>query len=73
MTVVLIPVREVNGVAVSGSPLSNASLKVCSHGDQTLLTLCFQNQVIVIEASRLRDAIQSIADDRVNSNRSILA
>jgi hypothetical protein len=73
MTVVSIPVREVNGVPVSGSPLRYPSLKVCSHDDQTLLTLCFQDEVIVIEGSRLGDAIRSIADDRRNSNRETVA
>jgi hypothetical protein len=66
MTVASVPIREIDGVPASKTLLvePNCSLLVCSHEDQTLLTLRFLSRTVTLEASRLQSAIQGVMDDR---------
>jgi hypothetical protein len=55
MTLVSVPLKEVDGVPVSRTFLDdNPSLKVGSHDNQTLVTLRFFNKTFTVEAKALR-------------------
>jgi hypothetical protein len=59
MTVVPVPIKEVE---LSKTYVNdNSVLRVCSHNDQTLVTLHFLNTSFAIEATALQAAIQRAA------------
>jgi hypothetical protein len=69
MTIISIPVREVDGVPSSKTLLAehNSALQVISHKDQTLVTLRFLSRIVTVEASALQAAIQNTVKDRSSS------
>ena len=66
MTVLSIPIREVGGVPFSKTfPVEhNSNLQICSHKDQTLVTLRFLRQAITVEARSLQAAIQDCSQSQ---------
>jgi hypothetical protein len=66
MTVVSIPIREVDGVPFSKTFLveHTSNLQICSHQDQALVTLHFLSQTITVEARSLQAAIQDCSQSK---------
>jgi hypothetical protein len=63
MTVVPIPIREIDGTKTLLAE-HNSNLQICSHKDQTLVTLYFLNRTLTVESGRLQAALQTITDGR---------
>jgi hypothetical protein len=62
MTVVSVPVVEVEGKKTDRKLNPFFDLFVISHQDEKLISLRFLNTVITLESSRLQVAIKSIAE-----------
>ena len=58
MTVVFIPIREVDGVR------SSETVQVCSDKDQTLVNLSILGRTVTLEASTLQAAIQDCSQSQ---------
>jgi hypothetical protein len=71
MTVVSIPIMEVDGVRSSKTLLAehnNSNLQICSHEDQTLVTLDFLGKAVTVEARFLQSAIQDCSPSQWNDH-----
>ena len=66
MTVASIPIREIDGVSSNKTLMveHNSHLQICSHKDQTLVTLHFLGKAITVEATSLQAAIHDCFQGR---------
>ena len=70
MTVASILIREIDGISSNKTLVveRNSHLQICSHKDQTLVTLHFLGKAITIEARALQSAIQDCSQNQWNDH-----